>query len=88
MGLWFYVMKTTVEIPDKLLIAAKKRAAELRKPLRALIESGLRRELEAGGSTRLKSEKVSWTVVDGGLPHGKSLDSREQIITLMNEKSG
>jgi hypothetical protein len=38
-------MKTTVEIADDLFEAAKKRAAELREPLRALIERGLRAEL-------------------------------------------
>ena len=35
-------MKTTVHLPDDLFIAAMKRAAELRQPLRALIERGLR----------------------------------------------
>ncbi len=38
-------MKTTVELPDDLLISAKKRAAELRCSLRTLIERGLRHEL-------------------------------------------
>lgn len=38
-------MKTTVDLPDDLVIAAKQRAAELRQPLRALIERGLRAEL-------------------------------------------
>jgi hypothetical protein len=31
-------MKTTVDIPDDLFIAAKKRAAELRQPLRELFQ--------------------------------------------------
>lgn len=38
-------MKTTVEIDDPLFIAAKKRAAELRVPMRVLIERGLRQQL-------------------------------------------
>jgi len=41
-------MKTTIELPDELFIAAKKRAAELREPLRALVERGLRAELGRG----------------------------------------
>ena len=38
-------MKITIDLPDDLFIAAKQRAAELRQPLRALIERGLRAEL-------------------------------------------
>ena len=38
-------MKTTIEIPDDLLFKAKKRAAETRTTIRALVERGLRREL-------------------------------------------
>jgi len=35
-------MKATIDLPDDLLIEAKKRAAELRRPLRSIIESALR----------------------------------------------
>ncbi|HEY8903383.1 MAG TPA: hypothetical protein VIM48_06730 [Chthoniobacterales bacterium] len=38
-------MKTTVELPDDLMVAAKKLAIERRTTLRALVEQGLRREL-------------------------------------------
>jgi hypothetical protein len=44
-------MKTTVDIPDELFVAAKKRAAELRQPLRELIERGLRAELRRAATT-------------------------------------
>lgn len=40
-------MKTTVEIDDELLRQAKLRAAERGETLRALLERGLRRELDA-----------------------------------------
>jgi hypothetical protein len=39
-------MKTTVEISDTLLARAKRHARKVGKPLRALIEDGLRRVLE------------------------------------------
>jgi hypothetical protein len=40
-------MKTTVEISDALLARAKRHARKQGKPLRAVIEEGLRRVLEA-----------------------------------------
>jgi hypothetical protein len=70
-------MKATVELPDSLFIAAKKRAAELRRPLRTLIESGLRRELErpARGQPN-KRVKLRWVTVRGGLPPGVDVSDR------------
>lgn len=64
-------MKTTIELPDDLFIAAKKRAAESRTTLRALVERGLRRELRddrRGGPAPRSS--MRWVTVDGGLPPG------------------
>ncbi len=49
-------MKTTLELPDQLLISAKKRAAERRKPLKALVEQGLRWVLSAKEATRSKKK--------------------------------
>jgi hypothetical protein len=40
-------MKTTVEITDALLERARKHAAQTGQPVRALIEDGLRRVLDA-----------------------------------------
>ena len=72
-------MKTTVELPDELLIAAKKRAAELRKPLRALIESGLRHELSGGSQRTAGDRKIRWVTVDGGLPEHFDMSDREAM---------
>ena len=70
-------MKTTVEIPDELFIAAKKRAAELREPLRALIERGLRAELaQAAARRRAKPPAIRWITVAGGLPPGVDVSDR------------
>ena len=63
-------MKTTVELPDELLIEAKKRAAEERRPLRKLLADGLRAELrKARPKARAgKKRRVRWVTVEGGLP--------------------
>ena len=73
-------MKTTVDLPDELLVAAKKRAAETRSTLRALIERGLRHEL-GGAGRRLPRRRpgIRWVTVDGGLPPGVDLDDRESM---------
>ena len=77
-----YHMKTTVDIPDELLIQAKKRAAETRTPLRTLIARGLRRELSAGGRkgrARGKEVRIRWVTASGGLPPGLDVANREAL---------
>lgn len=74
-------MKTTVDLPDDVFIAANQRAAELRQPLRALIERGLRAELgrstvAAGGAEPVA---IRWVTVPGGLPAGVDLSSRSAM---------
>ena len=71
-------MKTTIELPDELLVEAKKRAAELRRPLRRLIEDGLRAQLAGGGKTARprKGRRVRWVTVAGGLPAGVDIADR------------
>ena len=79
-------MKTTVDLPDDLLIRAKKRAAETRTPLRLLIERGLRRELagQARGKARNSSRKIGWVVAPGGLPPGFDVSDRASLRTWMD----
>lgn len=70
-------MKTTVDLPDDLFVAAKKRAAELREPLRVLIERGLRAELgRDAGRRREKVRRIRWVTVAGGLPPGVDVSDR------------
>ena len=77
----FSHMKTTVDLPDDLLIRAKKRAAETRTPLRVLIERGLRRELSftATSGTRRTPRKIKWVVDPGGLPPGVDVSDRSSL---------
>ena len=77
-------MKTTIELPDELLISAKKRAAELRRPLRALIEEGLRARLARpvrGGA--IKARKIHWVLVRGGLPADLDMTNRVKMHDWM-----
>ncbi len=70
-------MKTTIDLPDDLLIAAKKKAAESRSTLREIFERGLRRELsEAGRSGRRRTPAIHWVTAPGGLPPGLDLSDR------------
>jgi hypothetical protein len=81
-------MKTTVELPDALLIDAKKRAAELRVPLRTLIERGLRRELaEPKKREKPVKRKIRWITHPGGLPPGVDLRDRAAMHDWLARQS-
>jgi hypothetical protein len=73
-------VKTTIELPDDLLIAAKKRAAGTRTTLRALVERGLRRELQGEKNQKpRKRRKIRLLTVDGGSPPGLDISDREKM---------
>ena len=80
-------MKTTVELPDDLFVAAKKRAAELRQPLRALIERGLRSELaRAAASCGAEPRTIRWVTVAGGLPVGVDVSDRAAMHEWLRQQ--
>jgi hypothetical protein len=73
-------MKTTVDLPDDLFVAAKKRAAELREPLRALIERGLRAELgRSPGGRTANRRPLRWVTAAGGGPAGVDIADRDAV---------
>ena len=61
-------MKITIEIEDALLIKAKQRAADLRQPLRELVEQGLRQQLQRPAHRASAREAIRWVTVPGGVP--------------------
>jgi hypothetical protein len=61
-------MKTTVDLPDDLLIKAKKRAAEQRRPLRSILVDGLRAQLQTSTPPTRRKRKLRWVTSKGGLP--------------------
>jgi hypothetical protein len=80
-------MKTTVDLPDELLTEAKKRAAELRVPLRRLLEEGLRARLANPRRTRVRPRRIRWVTVDGGLPPELDLSSREAMHEWLRSRT-
>ena len=71
-------MKTTLEIPDDLFIAAKKRAADQRRSLRDLVTSGLRAELRRRRRAPAPA-RIRWVTVAGELPAGIDLSDRDAM---------
>ena len=75
-----------MDLPDELLIEAKKKAAEQRRPLRALVEDGLRMVLKKPGRAPRK-KLVHLVTVKGGLAPDLDLSSREAMYEWI-EKNG
>jgi len=72
-------MKTTVDIPDDLLLAAKREALESGRTLRELVTVGLRHELAAPARPRRKRASFRLVTVPGNLAQGLDLSSREAM---------
>ena len=81
-------MKTTIDIPDELFIAATKRAAELRQTLHELFERGLRAEISRPATTagRSKAVKLTWVTVDVGLPTGVDITDRAAMHDWLSRR--
>ncbi len=71
-------MKTTIELPDELFVAAKQRAAEERSTLRSIVERGLRAQLARKPASPARSGRraIRSVTVDGGLPPDLELQDR------------
>lgn len=70
-------MKTTIDLPDDLFVAVKRRAAEDRSTVRAIVERGLRQQLRAPKHGNPRARKaIKWVTADGGLPAGLDLSDR------------
>jgi hypothetical protein len=77
-----YQMKTTIDIADSLFDRAKRHARKTGRPLRAVVEEGLRRVLEeprAGASYRLPDRSVGDPKAKNPLASMTWQDLRAQI---------
>jgi hypothetical protein len=78
-------MKTTVDLPDDLLILAKVHAARQRKTLKEIIEVALRKELNRDPhSSESPKGSIRWITVPGGLPKEIDIANRETWYSLYN----
>ena len=81
-------MKTTIDLPEELLIAAKKKAAEERTSLRKIFTRGLRRELEGDAPGRPRETGSShFVTVNGGLPPGLDVTDRAAMHEWLRVRS-
>ena len=72
-------MKTTVEIPDEVFRAWKKRAVESGSTLKDMWESVLRSALQAPHPKPRSKRKIRWVTAKGGLPPGLDVSNRERM---------
>ncbi len=80
-------MKTTIELPDELLIEAKAVAARRRTTLKAMIENGLRREIV--GNRSGEDKMTCYTIDELGMPvlkcDGDAKVSSEMVYRMLEE---
>ncbi|MBI2026381.1 MAG: hypothetical protein HYS98_00990 [Deltaproteobacteria bacterium] len=82
--------KTTLEIQDNLFIRAKQRAAQMRIPLRSVVEVALRNYLKAALFQKQQSRKqpkiIHWVTVSGKLSPDLELQNRESMVAWLKNK--
>ncbi len=77
-------MRTTVDLNDELLRAAKHRAARENLTLRQVFETALRAHLGPQGPGRAFT--LRWRTEEGRLQPGVRLDDRDALFDLMEER--
>ncbi|MDH3524134.1 MAG: type II toxin-antitoxin system VapB family antitoxin [Acidobacteriota bacterium] len=78
-------MKTTVDLDEQLLRAARQRAAAQGKSLGEIIEDALRRTIPAPSAPDARFE-LSWRTERGRLRPGVRLDDRQGLFDLMERR--
>ena len=75
-------MRTTVDLPDDLLIEAKERAAREGRSLSDVVSDAVRGSFAGGGAAHRKPVKLP-TFGRGGLQPGVDLDDSAALLDLM-----
>ena len=77
-------MRTTLDLSDELLRAAKKRAADERIPLREVVEHALRRYLS--GRQPRSGYRLRWSTDRGRVQPGVDLDDRDSLFDASDDR--
>jgi hypothetical protein len=82
-------MKTTLDLPDDLFVAAKKQAADERRSFRDLVAQGLRAQVSGAGRRKRgrAAPAIAWVTVKGGLPEGMDLSDRDRMHDRLRRSS-
>jgi len=75
-------MHTTLDIADEILRLAKKRSADVRIPLREVVEAALRSHLS--GRRKPSGYRLRWKTERGRPQPGVRLDDRQALFDLMD----
>jgi len=75
-------MRTTIDIDDRLLALAKRRAMEKRTSLRKVVESALRRALLEPGKAPARF-RLEWKTVRGNRIPGVDISDRDALYERM-----
>lgn len=78
-------MRTTIDLDDELLVAAKKLAAERRVTLTRVVEDALRAALEA---PRQPPRPLAWVTVRGEAPPSVDVADRRAVYEILEEEGG
>lgn len=79
-------MKTTVELPDQLLVEIKVAAARRRWSLRRFFETALRRELSDRGPVAGRPKGLKLRSTPGGLARGFDASNRTAMYAFWERK--
>ncbi len=77
-----FCMRTTLDLDDALLVAAKKRAAERRVTLTQVIEDALRAALETAAAPR---RPLRWATVRGEWPPAVDVADRRALYETLED---
>ena len=83
-------MKMTIDLPEDLYQAAKKRALEAGTLLDVFIEQALRRELgmpDCVEAVKPVRRPIRWVTAKGKLPPGLDLSNREAMYSWFQEET-
>jgi len=75
-------MRTTLDLNDELLRAAKRRAADRGVSLKRVVEEALRSHIK--GLPQAKGYRLQWRTEHGRLQPGVRLDDRDALFDLMD----